>query len=127
MGKPGSVVALVMNHGLILAASRRNKKDDLGLPGGKIEPGETPEQAVKRELLEETGIEAEELTFVYERVDSIDGNIAWCYRITKWKGTPRSMEPGIAILWVLVERLLDEDCTFHEYNFGLFDHLGLLI
>jgi len=45
----------------IALAARRTRKGELvwGLPKGQIEPGETPERAALREVLEETGLRAE--------------------------------------------------------------------
>ena len=55
-----SAVALVDADGRVLIAQRPAGKAMAGLwefPGGKIEPGETPEAALVRELKEELGIE----------------------------------------------------------------------
>lgn len=53
--------AVLEKDGKILLAQRRRGDALAGkweFPGGKLEPGETPEQCLKRELREEFGIEA---------------------------------------------------------------------
>lgn len=61
---------VLLDKGKILIV-KRSEKDDIGAgswecPGGKLEFGETPEQALKREILEETGltVQVEELLYV---------------------------------------------------------------
>ena len=55
-----SAVALIDADGRVLLAQRPEGKSLAGLwefPGGKVEPGETPEAALIRELKEELGID----------------------------------------------------------------------
>ncbi len=70
-------VALVDIDGRVLIARRPERKSMAGLwefPGGKVDPGETPEQALIRELREEIGIDVTEnclapFTFASHRYD----------------------------------------------------------
>ena len=54
--------ALIVRDGQVLIGQRRADQPMASLwefPGGKIEPGESPQQALVRELFEELGIDAE--------------------------------------------------------------------
>lgn len=46
-------------------------KETLEIPAGKVDPGESLEGCARRELLEETGYEAEEIQFIYTYAPAI--------------------------------------------------------
>ena len=68
------VAAIIINKDKVFATQRGygEFKDGWEFPGGKIEKGETPEQALEREIQEELGISLEnnEITYIgsYTRV-----------------------------------------------------------
>ncbi|WP_296477143.1 8-oxo-dGTP diphosphatase MutT [Roseinatronobacter sp.] len=101
-----AAVALVDADGRILLAQRPEGKSMAGLwefPGGKIEPGETPEAALIRELHEELGIDTwasclAPLTFASHAYDDFH-LLMPLFICRKWEGQVSSRE-GQALKWV---------------------------
>jgi 8-oxo-dGTP diphosphatase len=58
-------VVIVNEEGLVCLVSRKHNHSDFGLIGGKVDDGETPEQAIVRECKEETGIKITNLRLVF--------------------------------------------------------------
>ena len=106
-------VALVDVDGRVLVSERPEGKQLAGLwefPGGKVEPGERPEQTLIRELAEELGIRVEEpclapLTFASHAYPDFH-LLMPLYVCRRWTGTPRPME-GQALRWVRPKALRD--------------------
>ena len=106
-----SAVALVDADGRVLLSRRPEGRPMAGLwefPGGKVEPGETPEEALIRELTEELGICTIEsclapLTFASHNYDDFH-LLMPLFACRRWEGTPRPRE-GQELKWVRPEKL----------------------
>lgn len=99
-------VALIDQHGRVLMQKRKATAQHGGLwefPGGKIEPGESPESALVREIAEELGIAvavadlADEGEVEEERSPQIR-LVLKLYSCRRWCGVPRCLA-GEAIAW----------------------------
>jgi len=110
-----SAVALIDADGRVLLTQRPEGKSMAGLwefPGGKVEPGETPEAALIRELEEELGIETwgsclAPLTFASHSYESFH-LLMPLFACRKWSGTPQGRE-GQRLAWVRARDLRSYD------------------
>ncbi|MDQ4135743.1 MAG: (deoxy)nucleoside triphosphate pyrophosphohydrolase [Pseudomonadota bacterium] len=106
-------VALIDPDNRVLLAQRPQGKQLAGLwefPGGKLEPGERPEETLIRELHEELGITVKEpclapLTFASHAYESFH-LLMPLYVCRRWEGLVQSRE-GQALKWVRPGHLRD--------------------
>ena len=104
-------VALIDADGRVLLAQRPEGKPMAGLwefPGGKVQPDETPEAALIRELKEELGIDVSEaclapLTFASHRYERFH-LLMPLYVCRRWNGTVAAQE-GQSLAWVRAAKL----------------------
>lgn len=108
-----AAAALVDADHRVLIAKRPEGKAMAGLwefPGGKVETGERPEEALLRELREELGVETQSaclapLTFASHAYNDFH-LLMPLYVIRRWQGTPSARE-GQELAWVRPNRLRD--------------------
>lgn len=114
----------------VLAVSRKDNKNDFGLPGGKVDPGENPKFAASRELLEETGYKATDLyscflaktvnrylaeTFIVPGKNQVE---SWeLFSTFQRHPIDTTKETGV-VAWV-EPRVLVENSSFSAYNLSL--------
>jgi len=106
-------VALVDPDGRVLIAKRPEGKQLAGMwefPGGKVEPGERPEQALIRELKEELGIDVNEaclapFVFASHAYESFH-LLMPLYLCRRWSGVVTAKEHA-GLAWVKPNKLGD--------------------
>jgi 8-oxo-dGTP diphosphatase len=126
---PQAVVGLIWqgnnNDRLLLAISRKNNHKDTGLPGGKVEDGESLEEAMCRELKEEIGISVIGMERIFQYPCGIFQSHT--FLIKDYEETPTSLEDGAIIKWVYPFEITRPECSFKEYNKALFEYLNIPI
>ena len=113
---------LVEQQGLFLAVSRKDNPNDFGLPGGKLDIGETFLNAAIRETLEETGL----LVHInpWNPFISKDGD----YIVITFQGSvvERKIEVDEKETGVIKYATQEEICkgSFSTYNLAMFKYFG---
>ena len=100
----------------IVVVTRRGSKL-IALPGGKIEPGETAKQALVREVLEETGIELDDLRWTDELFSGIAyGRRVVVYPVQIDQHALGGSEDGITAHWVKATDIAGRKSAFRRFN-----------
>jgi len=103
------VGAVIVRDGkaLIVKRAHEPRKGEWSLPGGRVELGESLEDATRREIKEETGLDVEvgPLVEVFDRVHRLDGRIRYHFVIVDYLCSARAGEAcagddAEAVAWV---------------------------
>jgi 8-oxo-dGTP diphosphatase len=101
----------VILDGKVLGVSRKTDPNDFGLPGGKVDEGETLYDAMVREVKEETGLTVLKAKPLFFREDT--DFVAVVYLVEQYYGEISTEEAG-AVKWIDFEVL--KQGSFGDYN-----------
>lgn len=106
-----------------LSVSRKLEPDSKGFPGGKIEPGETPPEALVRELFEETGLTSIVSYMLYDDTDDT-GQRCQTFHVVRYEGEIQTSEKGL-VEWLPRPHFTEPGLSpFYHYNRRVFALLG---
>lgn len=122
------VAAVIVEGGKVFATQRGygEFKDGWEFPGGKIEPGESPQQALVREIKEELDTEVS----VHELIDTVEYDYPSfhlsmrCYRCTIVRGNLHLVEHEAA-RWLSSDEL--KDVAWLPADLDIIPHIKILL
>ncbi|PAD18074.1 NUDIX domain-containing protein [Shouchella clausii] len=121
---PGAVavVAITEDGKMVLVEQYRKalEKAIIEIPAGKMEPGEAPEKTARRELVEETGYQAEALTLITSFYTSpgFADELVYVYEATGLKKGDQRLDEGEFVRVLELTEMecdrLEEDGRIHD-------------
>jgi ADP-ribose pyrophosphatase YjhB (NUDIX family) len=117
MKKKLCVLGLFFKEGNVLGVSRKDNHADFGLPGGKVDEGETLEVAIDREIFEETGLVVKDKQLIWIAEDAND-YLCYVYLVREWEGeiNTRPVDPKETGVVKWTDFIELESGSFGEFN-----------
>lgn len=100
-----NVGIIILNSKNEVFWGKRVKEHSWQFPQGGIKPGETPEQAMYRELMEEVGLSAEHVKIIGRTRDWLRYEVPFNWVRREWRGAYKGQKQ----IWYLL-RLVGRDC-----------------
>lgn len=124
-----ATVAFILNEKEELLVVRRKNnpgKDMLDLPGGFIDMDETGEEGMAREVKEETGLDATEVTYLFSYPNTYLYSVFWVHTLdmffkvkVKDLSHIEAMDDAAAYYWIPKSNIHIEDFAFDSTKNGL--------
>lgn len=126
---PIGVCAIIRRDDKFLAVSRKDNRGMWGLPGGKVDMDETIEQALLREVLEETNLQVSIDKILHTEICKGETDYLTigfiCHTLSDFEyDSYIQTEPGCYYEWLTEEELCSPYMSpFWKYNINLFKAL----
>ena len=111
---------------LFVERAREPARGKLGLPGGFIDLGETAEEAVRREILEEVGIKINELNYLFSFPNSyeyhaVTYSVLDLFYLIRVKDNEQAtaLEETSNVLWLPLKAVAEERLAFQSIQKAL--------